>query len=230
MAGATGKTVATRTLLSNHGHDVPLMVVLVGDTAENTAVLRRTSDSWQRQARQIAAGYPDPSLHAYFASDVAFLAAAGLGEEGNFVLVAQDGGPDKTGTIYGITLFTYKEREQEWWLDFQTTRPRDQRNFPWAEQTRGVGTLLLEATASEVSERNCTDIYLECLDDEACRFWRARGFEGTREPLIMHCPRIQQLAAELRAQPADDPRSGERAFAGRRREIEAVHPVDAPIG
>lgn len=224
MAGVTGEIVAARYLESTRADNVPIEVVRPQATTSNRRELRQTSAIWTRQARQVKTTNPEASRHAYFAADVAFLAGVGLGEANNVILVAQD----KDGVIHGVNITEWLPQRQIWHLEFQTTRPHDQPGFQARDQLRGVGTLLLQADAAIMAANHCTTVELETLDEDAARFWRARGFEGTQEPLTMQCPRLRELAAKLEAGPKDDPRPGEWAFAGKREELAKVHAADAP--
>jgi len=224
MAGVTGDVVAVRTLETTRGDDVKIEVVSPQAIATNRRILRDASAIWTRQARQVRVTNPEASRHAYFAADVAFLAAAGIGEPNNVILVAQD----QDGVIHGVNITEWMPRQQVWHLEFQTTRPRDQPGFNAPSQLRGVGTLLLQVDAKIMAANHCTTVELETLDEDAARFWRARGFEGTTEPLKMQCPRLQELAAMLEASPKDDPRPGEWAFAGKGEDLAKIHAADAP--
>jgi len=202
-------------------------VVQADDTTENVRQFRFASASWLQQARRARARDIDVQPHAYFAADVAFLAAANLGDPDHYCLVAQDlPGAAKPQTIHGITLYRWDPRRKVWHLDFQTVRPHDQPGFPVTDQVRGVGTLLLQAAAKEMATADCTTVELETLDVAAERFWRARGFEGTEEPLKLQCPRLKELAAMLESAPVD-PEAGTWVAAGHREQLDEVHPVEA---
>ncbi|MDA8394067.1 MAG: GNAT family N-acetyltransferase [Candidatus Dormibacteraeota bacterium] len=220
----TGQVVAIRTLETTRGDATPITVIRPTANADNRKALRDASQQWTRQARQVAYTNPDAARHAYFASDVAFLAAQGLGEPNAVILVAQD----KDGVIHGVNVTTWVASRQVWELGFQTTRPHDQPGYPTRAQVRGVGTLLLQADAEIMASEHCTTVELETLDEEAARFWRRRGFEGTVEPLKMQCPRLRELAAELKAAPHDDAQAGEWVFAGKPAELAKVHSAVAP--
>ena len=228
MPGITGRRVAYRALESSDGQLVPMEIIAPDDNPFNVRQLRFTSTVWQRQAALARAGSALAGPHAYFAADVAFLAAANLGDQDHYELVAQDlPGTAKPETIYGLTLYRWDPRRKVWHLDFQTTRPHDQPGWPAQAQVRGVGTLLLQAAASEMAKQDCTTVELETLDAAAERFWRARGFEGTTEPLKLQCPRLRELAKMLESAPVD-PEAGTWVAAGKREELEAVHPLGAP--
>ncbi len=225
MPGATGEDVAFRVLERTGGQLVPMAVTAPSATPANVRLLRQTSHVWLRQARSIQGSEPEAARHAYFASDVAFLAAADLGQPNLYVLVAQDepgvAADAPGGTLHGITIYRWGQ-DDVWHLDYQTTRPHDQPNWPDTDKVKGVGTLLLQAAAKEMAKNNCTTVELETLDESAERFWRARGFSGTEEPLKLTCPQLQGLAAKLRIQPHDDPAPGEWVAAGEKKKLAAV--------
>ncbi|HUY55343.1 MAG TPA: GNAT family N-acetyltransferase [Candidatus Nanopelagicaceae bacterium] len=224
MAGLTGQDVTAKRLETTRGDFLLITITRPTPNATNRKALRDASQMWTRQARQVAYNNPDAARHAYFASDVAFLAAQGLGEPNTVTLVAQD----KDGVVHGVNITNWLASRQVWELGFQTTRPHDQPGYPARAQVRGVGTLLLQADASIMAAEHCTTVELETLDEEAARFWRRRGFEGTTEPLKMQCPRLRELAADLKNTPHDDAQAGEWVFAGKKKELAAVHAADAP--
>ncbi|MGH7639483.1 MAG: GNAT family N-acetyltransferase [Candidatus Dormibacteria bacterium] len=225
MAGVTGEDIAFRVLERTGGQLVPMAITAPDGNPANVRLLRQTSHVWLRQAKGVASENAEAARHAYFASDVAFLAAADLGEPNVYVLVAQDepGIAEDTpgGTIHGITIYRWGQ-DGVWHLDYQTTRPHDQPNWPGGDKVKGVGTLLLQATAKEMAKNNCTTVELETLDQSAERFWRARGFTGTQDPLKMTCQQLQGLAAKLRVRPHDDPEPGTWVAAGRKKDLAAV--------
>lgn len=224
MAALTGEVVAVRNLETTRGDFLAISVVRPLPNAANRKALRDASQMWTRQARQVAYNNPEAARHAYFASDVAFLAAQGLGEPNAVILVAQD----KDGVIHGVNITNWLASRQVWELAFQTTRPHDQPGYPARAQVRGVGTLLLQADAAIMAADHCTTVELETLDEDAAKFWRRRGFEGTTEPLKMQCPRLRELAAELKNVPHDDAQAGEWVFAGKQEELAKVHSAAAP--
>ncbi|MGH7611282.1 MAG: GNAT family N-acetyltransferase [Candidatus Dormibacteria bacterium] len=225
MPGAIGEDIAFRVLERTGGQLVPMAITAPSNVPANVRLLRQTSHVWLRQARSVASSDPEAARHAYFASDVAFLAASDLGEPNVHVLVAQDepgvAAEAVGGTIHGITIYRWGQ-DDVWHLDYQTTRPHDQPFWPSTDKVKGVGTLLLQAAAKEMAKNNCTTVELETLDESAERFWRARGFTGTEEPLQLTCSQLQGLAANLRIRPHDDPAPGEWVAAGQKKKLADV--------
>jgi hypothetical protein len=219
MPALTGDIVATRVLETTRADPVAIFVVRPAPVATNRKALRDASTMWTRQARSVGYTNPDAARHAYFASDVAFLAAQGMGEPNTVILIAED----KDGVVHGVNITEWLASRQVWALGFQTTRPHDQPGYPARAQVRGVGTLLLQADAAIMAAEHCTTVELETLDPEAERFWRRRGFEGTTEPLKMQCPRLRELAEELKHVPHDDSQAGEWVAAGKKDELAKVH-------
>ena len=220
MPRITGTVKRVRELPTKSGKQLTVEIVTPANTPENQKTLADLSRIWQRMARRVQADYPDQARRAYFASDVAYLAAANLDE--CCVLIAQD----QLDRILGIIMYAYSDHDQRWHLDFLTAWPQNQPGWPGADPVRGVGMELLGEAVADMTSRQCTTIDLETLDREAEAFWRARGWHNTTEPLHLTCQEAQGLAVRLAHTEKEDPER-EWVFAGRQARIRRVHsPMD----
>ncbi len=220
MSRLTGSVARTRDLESKNGTKLQVEILHPAFTEDNKESLSLTSRIWQREARQIQAVAPEASRRAYFASDVAFLASVNLDE--CCVLCAQD----QFERILGVMMYAFGKQDQRWHLDFLTAWPDNQPGYPYGDPIRGVGMELLGAGVADMTSKNCTTIDLETLDSEAERFWRARGWHNSTEPLHLTCPEARDLAVRLAHTEKEDPEK-EWMFAGRKDRLRKVHsPMD----
>ena len=212
-----GPVLRTRALTTTGGRAVTLRVIRPEPTRENIQALRGVSDLWTAEARRYPPRDHQAALHAYFAADVAFLAASALvvrktGRDTENVLVAVD---DKD-QVLGVTVYSWHPRRQVWELALQTTRPQDQPSSPNPDKVRGIGAELTGETLHQMNEQQCATVELECLDEAACAHWRRVGFMGATEPLHMTCSEAQLAARRYAHTPHDDPSRGDEFTAGDR--------------
>ena len=199
----TGTVLRTRTLMTKSGRPVVIRIVRPDQTVSNTAALANASHQWRREGLALPPG--DPQVRALFASDVAFLAAGQLGRCPPYcILVAEQA----DGTIRGATLYRMEDNGT-WQWDLMTTDPANQGGGANPDPIRGIGSELVGAAAADMAQRNCSKVELEALDSAAERYWRARGFHNTKEPLHMTCPELRTLATVLACSPPDRPDEGD---------------------
>ena len=213
----TGQVLRTPLLTTPSGRMVPTEILRMAPTAENVQELKQTEALWKSQASAELQRQPAGStaMHAYFAADVAFLAAADVRSCSAmptcFPLAAVG-----DGAVLGLHLSRWDNLKDVWYIGLQVTRPMDQPGWPNSDRIRGVGTELLGAALAEMNKQTCARVELDALDEEAKRFWTARGFHNTVEPLWMSCPESQALAAKLAHTDREDPNLGDEPFAADR--------------
>lgn len=203
----SGRLRRPKLLISTKGRQVMVEIVEPEPTVENIRELRAVSDRWHEQAKQVEGGRAQ--RRAYFAASVAFAAAEKLLTPTCCVLVARE---TASGEILGIA--TYRPDTGPWFIDNLTVSPANQPGGKSRDQIRGIGTLMVGVIAEDVSTRQCTDLHLYALDEQAEAFWHGRGFHNTTQPLRMSCPEVRELARELATSHPDRPDEGDAALAG----------------
>jgi len=203
----TGKVRRTKTLSSARGRSVTVEVVEPEPTVENIRELRSVSDRWQEQAVLVRDARAQG--RAFFAASAAFEVADKLQTSSCCVLVARD-----QATSEVLAVATYRRNQGPWHLDNLTVSPDNQPGGEGRDQIRGIGTLMVGEIAEDVSSRQCVELRLFALDQEAEEFWRRRGFHNTIQPLFLSCPEVRELARELASSHPDRPDEGDVALVG----------------
>ena len=209
----TGRVLRSLTLTSASGRSVPVRLLRPDYSAANQTELVRTWLRWRTQAKALEASHPDAAIHAAFASEVAWLAALRLrafADEPREILIVAVG--DVGDEVLGLNTAYWVPDEQAWYMAVGTTRPADQPGNPNPDQVRGIGSAVVGALVGEMNAIVCAPVTLKPLDEEAHRFWAARGFHDVSVPggeMAMTCPESRELQRRLAGAPPDCPDQGD---------------------
>lgn len=196
----TGTTLRVRQLSDSCGDVHTVTILRPAATDANRKAFLDAERIWRDRARAIPHSDVDASYRAYFAVDVAFLAAATTRDvpEDEYIVAAVD----ERGAVVGISIFRLEDGV--WHLLLHTVDPRFQGGSAAECQIRGIGSELLGADAALMNERLCTRVELEPLDAKAEAYWRSRGFHNSTAPLHLTCPELRTLEAAYAHTPHDD--------------------------
>ncbi len=196
----TGTTQRVRVLSDSCGGTHVITILTPDATPANRSSLFASEKLWTQQAESLPPDELDATRRAYFARDVAYIAAATIvaNEPDETIVAAQD----STGALRGLSIYRFEDGIFH--LLLHTTSPRDQGGNPSTCQTRGIGSELLGADADLMLSKLCTRVELEPLDAAAERYWRSRGFHNGTAPLHLSCPELVQLGLIYANSPRDD--------------------------
>lgn len=208
----SGQRETTATLTSAKGRQVLLEVITPNATPDNLRQFRAAADEWDRLGDTLdAAGQGRQAIRAWFASDTVFEVGEWASARRCCFLVAVDA---TRGDILGATI--YSPDSGHWWIHQFTVSPDNQPGSANQDQVRGIGSTMLGVIADQVAnDPGCVELNLFALDEDAARFWQARGFRsaGPGIPYKLTCPETKQLAAKVRAAGVDRPDQGDEAEA-----------------